>query len=199
MKKINEFNLVVAGIGGQGLLTLAGAIARAALNHGYSVRASELHGLSMRFGSIETHVRFGKKIYSPLVTQANADLIIALEPDEAYKACWYAHRSRTSFLLDSKPTIPTIAYIEKRTWPTLEQVKSDLKPFAKNIFIVDASDRARELTGSVISANVYLLGKAVALNLLPLKKTWLAEALKEVLPERVLETNLKLFETACRE
>jgi indolepyruvate ferredoxin oxidoreductase beta subunit len=192
---MKEFNIVIVGVGGQGLLTLAGAIARAALNHGYNVRASELHGLAQRFGSIETHIRFGKKIYSPLIVQGSADLIIALEPGEAYKACWYANPNRTTFLLDSKPIIPIITYIEKRSYPTIEQIKSDLKQFAKQIFLVDASEQAKRVTGSAVAANVYLLAKACSLGLLPIKKAWLIEGLKEVLPEKALEANLKLFET----
>jgi indolepyruvate ferredoxin oxidoreductase beta subunit len=192
---MKEFNIVIVGVGGQGLLTLAGAIARAALNHGYNVRASELHGLAQRFGSIETHIRFGKKIYSPLIVQGSADLIIALEPGEAYKACWYANPNRTTFLLDSKAIIPIITYIEKRSYPTIEQIRLDLKQFAKQIFLVDASEQAKRVTGSAVAANVYLLAKACSLGLLPIKKAWLIEGLKEVLPEKALEANLKLFET----
>ncbi len=194
MQSIKEFNLIVVGVGGQGLLTLAGAIARAALNHGYQVRASELHGLAMRFGSVEAHLRFGKSIFSPLVTQARADLIIALEPGEAYKACWYASSERTTFLLDSKAIIPTITYIEKRNYPSLEQIRADLRPFSKQIHFVNASEQAKKITGSIVAANVYLLAKACSLGLLPLKKAWLIEGLKEVLPEKAIESNLRLFE-----
>ncbi|MEM7828481.1 MAG: 2-oxoacid:acceptor oxidoreductase family protein, partial [Candidatus Aenigmatarchaeota archaeon] len=131
-KLLDEYNIVVVGVGGQGLLTLAGAIARAALEHGYEVRAAELHGLSQRFGSIETSLRFGKNIYSPIVRQASADLVIALEPAEAIKACYYASQ-KTAFLLDTKPIVPNIMYQEGIEYPSIDEIKARINIFSKKI------------------------------------------------------------------
>jgi len=68
-KNLEQFNIVIAGTGGQGLITLLQVISEAAMAEGYDIRTSELHGLSQRGGSVEVHIRFGKKIYSPLVVQ----------------------------------------------------------------------------------------------------------------------------------
>lgn len=73
-----NFNIIIAGIGGQGVITLTRILANAALLDGYDVKTSELHGLSQRGGSVETHIRFGKKIYSPLIMPGQADLVIDL-------------------------------------------------------------------------------------------------------------------------
>ena len=79
----NQFNIVIVGTGGQGLITLLQVLAEAAVFSGLDIKTSELHGLSQRGGSVEVHIRFGKKIYSPLVAQGEADLVIALEMQES--------------------------------------------------------------------------------------------------------------------
>ena len=69
---VDQFNIVIVGTGGQGLITLLQIVAEAALRVGLDIRTSELHGLSQRGGSVEVHIRFGKKIYSPLIAQGKA-------------------------------------------------------------------------------------------------------------------------------
>lgn len=86
-KDIKNFNIILVGVGGQGIITLTRILAQAALIERYDVKTSELHGLSQRGGSVEAHVRFGAKIYSPLVKRAGADLIISLEIQETLRAC----------------------------------------------------------------------------------------------------------------
>ena len=85
---MKDFDIVLTGVGGQGIITLQKIISEAAIKQGYDVKASELHGLAQRGGHIECHVRIGKKIYSSLVRQGNADLIIALEPLEGMRATY---------------------------------------------------------------------------------------------------------------
>jgi len=192
---MKEFNIILCGVGGQGVLTLAAIIARAALNHGFEVRAAELHGLSQRFGSIETHLRFGKGIRSPLVRQASAHLVLALEPSEALRACRYAN-PETSFLLDKKPIISNTLYQLKQLYPPLDEILKRIKRFSEKIYLTDATQKAKAMASPVM-ANVYLLGKACQLGLLPLEKSWLKEAIKEVVPERHLKENLLIFEAGC--
>ena len=112
-KTIDQFNIVIVGTGGQGLITLLQIIAEAALASGFDVKTSELHGLSQRGGSVEVHIRFGKKIYSPMVPQGKADLIVALEMQESLKASYFANR-KTTFLIScvSKFSIITFFFIK---------------------------------------------------------------------------------------
>ena len=80
-----NFNIILTGVGGQGIITLLQVIDEAAFVQGYDVRSSELHGLSQRGGSVEAHIRFGKKVYSPMVSNGEVDLIIALEALEGLR------------------------------------------------------------------------------------------------------------------
>ena len=90
VKKLDQFNMVISGVGGQGLITLLQIVAEASLSEGYDIRTSELHGLSQRGGSVEVHIRFGQEIYSPMVSAGQADLILGLEMQEGLMAVNFA-------------------------------------------------------------------------------------------------------------
>ncbi len=190
---MKTYNIILAGVGGQGVLTLAGAIARAAFNEGYDVKASELHGLAMRFGSIQVHLRIGKNLYSPLVQPGEADFIIAQEPVEAARQAKYANKN-TVFIFDTKPQKAVINYIENTKYPSIDELKKMLAQISDKIIAVDASEVSIKETESSVMANIYLLGRLAAEKVLPMKKESYIKVLKEILKPSVLEQNLKIFE-----
>ena len=179
MKK--DFNIVIVGTGGQGLITLLQITAEAALASGFDVKTSELHGLSQRGGSVEVHIRFGKKIYSPLVSQGGADLIVALEMQESLKATYFAS-PKTTFLIN-KHIVP----IPLQKTLSKEQILGALEKISKKIEVVEASG---------VTAGVYLLSLASFKKLLPLKPQSILQAIKKVIPKQYLDLNLKTFELA---
>ena len=188
MKK--DFNIVIVGTGGQGLITLLQIIAEAALASGFDVKTSELHGLSQRGGSVEVHIRFGKKIYSPLVTQNKADLIVALEMQESLKASYFAG-PRTTFLI-TKHIVP----IPLQKPLTEEQISKLLKKISKKIKVVPAAQICQEKLGTSVVAGIYLISLASFKNLIPLKPALILGAVKKVIPKQYLELNIKTFELA---
>ncbi|MBL7100365.1 MAG: indolepyruvate oxidoreductase subunit beta [Nanoarchaeota archaeon] len=193
--KLDKFDMIFAGVGGQGVLTVAGIVARAALIQGYNVKGAELHGLSMRFGAVETHLRFGNDVHSPLVKKGEADLIISLEPIETVRVSRYA-KDDTNYVFDRKEQMPISVYLENKPYPSMKDVVSALKknsPKGK-IFDLSASDVARKEYGSVVAANVILLGKAIKEGLIPLKKDSVLKAMAQVLPAKVLEANKKILD-----
>ena len=191
---IMNFNILLTGVGGEGVLTSQVIIARAANLEGYFVRGVQLHGLAQRGGSIPTMVRYGseEEISSPAIMQANADLILAFEPLEAVRATYYARKEKTTFVLDDTPYVPTYSHLLNLPYPTLDEIKERIEPFAKEIHIVSARKIAKEKFGDDIFGNTILLGAAHHLGLIPLKKENLIEALKSSAP-RDLEENLKAF------
>lgn len=197
MEKFEKFNMVVAGVGGQGILTVAGLIARAALAQGYDIKASEIHGLAMRFGALECHLRLGigKKVWSPLIKQGGADLIVALEPVEALRVCYYANPN-TSFLIDTKAIVPNASYLQKIKYPSIKEITGALKKVSPKgkVIAINASEAVKAATGSPIAANVFLVGRVAAEGLVPVKKELLAKALEEIFPPKLLEMNKKVFE-----
>ena len=189
-KKVNQFNTLIVGTGGQGQITLLQILTEAALIEGYDVKTSELHGLSQRGGSVEVHIRFGKKIFSPLIPQGQADLIIGLEMQECLKACYYAN-PKTNFLIN-KYIVPIPL---EKILPEKE-ILDNLKKVSKNIFLIPAAEICQEKLGTNVVAGVYLISLSSFKNLIPIKPTSLFEAIKKIIPEKYLELNLKTFKLA---
>lgn len=185
-----DFNIIIAGTGGQGLITLLQILSEAAFIDGYDIKTSELHGLSQRGGSVEVHIRFGKKIYSPMLAQGSADLVLCLELQESLRMLYFAN-SGTNFLINNQ-VIPNLSV---KPLPEAE-VLSILKKASKNIFFVPAGETCQEKLGTDVVSGIYLLGYAVSKKLIPLEQTSVISAIKKIIPEKFLELNLKTFELA---
>jgi len=195
---MKEFNIVVIGIGGQGALTLGIVIAEAALKQGYDVRTTELHGLAQRGGSIPIHVRFGKKMYTAMVLEGEADLVLALEPLEALRSAYYGSKQhKTVFVIDNDPVIPLSVSVLGEKYPSIEEIEKNLKDFSEKVIVLNASDIVKKETGSDIAANVYLLGYVVGKGLLPLKEKYILEVMQELGP-KYFEVNKKIFEMGMK-
>jgi indolepyruvate ferredoxin oxidoreductase beta subunit len=191
---MKEFNIVLTGVGGQGVLTLGVIIAEAALRQGYDVRTTELHGLAQRGGSIPFHIRFGKKMYTPLVLEGEADVIISLEPLEALRSCYYGSKQhKTIFLIDNDPIVPLSVSVLGEKYPSIKEIKSSLKDFSEKVTILNASETVKKAIGSEIAANIYLLGYAIGEKLIPLDEKYILQAMEEVAP-KYFDVNKKVFE-----
>jgi len=190
-----KFDMMLTGVGGEGVLTTQVMIARAANIEGYFVRGVQLHGLAQRGGTIPTFVRFGSEdeISSPGIMQANADLVLAFEPLEAVRTVYYARKEKTIFVINDYPLVPIYASILSIPYPSMSEVIERIKPFAKKIHIFSASHLGKEKFGSAVFGNTILIGVAVGAGLLPLKENSLREAIKVTSP-REMENNIKSFE-----
>jgi len=189
-KKIDQFNMVIVGTGGQGLITLLQIIAEAALFEGFDIKTSELHGLSQRGGSVEVHIKFGKKIYSPLIPQGRADLVLGLEMHETLRAVNFAN-PKTLFLIN-KYIIP-IPMVKNLTE---KEVSDNLKKISKNIDLIPASEICKEKLGTDVVSGIYLISFAVFKGLIPIKPSSVEKAIKKIIPAKYLELNLKTFNLA---
>lgn len=183
------FNIVISGVGGQGLITLLNLVSQAALDSGYDVKTSELHGLSQRGGSVEVYIRFGPKVLSPMIMRGRADLIFALEEQEALNGAQFA--SKTSVILVNKYQTPTLSETK-----TSQEVQQLLKGVSKNISFIPVSEICQKELGTDVVSGVYLLGYAVHRGCLPLKPEIIKEAIKKTMPEKFWELNMKAFELA---
>ena len=196
VENVKEFNLVAIGVGGQGILTLAGIVAEAALKQGYDVKMSELHGLAQRGGSIPCQVRFGDKIYSSLVRTGGADLIIAMEPLEALRSAKFASPKKTVLIMDTHQIPPVSVTTLGKKYPKISDIKKELKGFFKEIIEVNATEIAKKETGKSVTSNIYILGLASVRGVLPIKREILLEAIKENVPPKYFDLNKKMFELA---
>lgn len=189
MTKKDTFNIIIAGTGGQGLITLTQIIAQAALIEGYDVKTSELHGLSQRGGSVQTHIRFGKRIFSPLVALGKADLILGLEISEALRNSVFANPK--TIILTNK------FYLSYQNAFAQEQVVKKLKSlFNKNLYLVPASEICQKKLAKEVVSGTFLLGYAAFRKLIPLKPPSVLKAISKVIPKKYLDLNIKAFKLA---
>lgn len=192
---LKSFNLIIAGIGGQGTITLTRILAEAALIQGYDIKTSEVRGLAQRGGSVEAHIRFGEKIYAPLIKQGGANLIIALEIQEAVNACFYtAKKSRTIFLIND--FLASFTNNNNNIPVNKQKILKTIAPLAKKIILIPASEMSQREIGSPILAGIILIGCGCLKNLLPLKTASILQAIKKVIPAKHLSVNLKALSLA---
>lgn len=188
-----EYNIVIAGTGGQGLITLLQILAEAALIEGKDIKTSELHGLSQRGGSVEVHIRFGKEIFSPLVMQGKADLIIGLEAQEVLRAVNFAGPQTIFLVNDHFVPIPLEKTLSEK------EITDSLRAINNKVSFIPASSVCQKSLGTNVVAGIYLIGLAANKGLIPLKTESIEKAVRKVMPERHLELNLKTLELARKE
>ena len=189
MNKTYNYNIIIRGVGGQGLIILLSIIDEAAFIEGYDVKSSELHGLSQRGGSVETHIRFGKKIYSPLVSRGQVDLVIGLEILEGLRGFSQAD-SETKFLINEY-SLPFLKSLKK------EEILEKLKVISKNnLYLVPASEICKKEFDNEVVSGIYLLGYAIYKKLIPLKPESILKAISNKIPQKHLDLNIKAFKLA---
>jgi indolepyruvate ferredoxin oxidoreductase beta subunit len=185
-------NVLLTGVGGEGVLLTSVIIARAAVYEGHKLSGTQLHGLAQRGGSIPTHLRFGKEVHSPIIPRGQADLILGLEPIETARVCYYASKERTNFIVDTYPLKPVYANIHGERYPSNEEIRKMIEPFAKKSVLVDASNICDEKLGNYIFGNVMTIGVAIKAGFLPLSRKSILKSMKMTIP-RAFQKNLTAF------
>lgn len=195
---IISFNILLTGMGGQGLMSLATVLGEACVMAGLQVVTQEQHGLAQRSGSISAHIRIGEA-YSPMVAYGSADLIISMEASEALRYIEYLRPGGT--IVSSNrlmhPVIETSNIVVNRRenpeYVTLEAILENLRKVTDSIHLVDSSELAAE-AGNPRTENTVLLGAASTIQGFPLTREQLVSAIEATVPPRTVEQNLKAFE-----
>lgn len=184
-------NILFAGVGGQGVVLASAILAETAFKNGYDVKDSELHGMAQRGGSVISHVRYGKIINSPLIPRAKADYFLATEELEGLR---YAHfvKPKGKVILNRRKNEP-VTVSEKCPYP--QNVKKDMEAMGLDVIEIDAPEIAKKI-GSIKVENIVLIGALSSLLSLSLDK-W-QESIKEMVPPKTIELNLKAFEEGRR-
>lgn len=196
-KKIEEFNLLITGVGGQGNLLSSEIIATAAVIEGYKVRVADVFGAAQRGGSVMSHVRIGEKVFSPLIRQRSADAMLGFEPVECLRNLKLLSRSCTA-IVNTRPIYPRDVSIGKLTYPSTIQIISLLEKMVKKVIYRDFTEIAEE-AGSSRVLNVVMVGLLAGLELLPIGKETFMKAIVETVPSAAKEINIKAFELGFEE
>ena len=181
-------NMMIVGVGGQGSLLASKLLGHLLLGQGYDVKVSEVHGMSQRGGSVVTYVRFGEKVYSPIVTEGECDYIISFEKLEAarYAGCL---RKGGKIIVNTQEIDPMPVITGAAEYPA--DVLETMKAQGFDVDDFDALAPAME-AGSAKAVNIVLMGHFAKCTDIPRDK-WV-QALNKVIQPKFLEMNLKAFD-----
>lgn len=180
-------NILLVGVGGQGILLASEILSEAFMLAGFDVKKSEIHGMSQRGGSVVSHVRFGKEVFSPVVPEGEGDILFGFELLETYRYLSLLKPGATVVANDYKIAPPSVL-LGQAGYPQAlpEKIQAKFPDF----LLVDGQGLALQ-AGDVRAANTVMLG-AVSKRLQIADAVW-QQALEKMVPKRALEINLKAF------
>lgn len=185
---MNTKSIMIVGVGGQGSLLASKLLGHVLLAQGYDVKVSEVHGMSQRGGSVVTYVKYGDKVYSPIIEKGEADVIISFEQLEG--ARWIPFLKKDGKLIISTQKtdpMPVITGAAKYPENIIEKVKS----LGINVTDINALEIATQL-GNAKASNVVIMGAFS--KLVDFEESFWLKALEECVPAKFLELNKKAFE-----
>jgi len=187
-------NIIIAGVGGQGVILAGNILGLAAMKQSYDVKKTDTLGMAQRGGSVVSHLRYGEKVFSPSIKKGEADIIIAFEKLEA--ARWIEYLKKDGLVFFNDLAMPPLsAHLGTGKYPGDDEITAILKQKTEDIFTIDAEKYAREL-GNPRLINTILLGST--LPYLSITKSFLKEAITEALPQKVVEQNIKALEEGLK-
>jgi indolepyruvate ferredoxin oxidoreductase beta subunit len=193
MKKTDEFNLMIAGVGGQGNMLGAAILANAAIEEGYKVRLTETYGGATRGGAVFSLIRIGKENFAPFILKYELDGLVGLEPMEALRR-GVDYLSEEGFaVVNTTPFYPVDVNLGKATYVEVETILSDLAELCARVYAFDASSLAAQ-AGDLRCANVCMLGALVETGELPIDPVRVREAVLASVPKTTVDVNLKAYE-----
>ena len=181
-------SVMIVGVGGQGSLLASKLMGRLLIDEGYDVKVSEVHGMSQRGGSVVTYVRFGEKVYSPIITEGEADLIISFEKLEAARYASFLKKGGR-VVVNTQQIDPMPVIIGAATYP--ENVLDELVAKGVRVEAMDALALA-EKAGSAKAVNIVLMGRVAKDFGIPYEK-WIT-AIENTVAPKFIEMNKKAFD-----
>jgi len=191
----DKTSVVLTGVGGQGVITAANILGKAAVKAGVNVFVSEVHGMAQRGGSVNCTVRLGD-VSGPLVPNGSAKAFLSMEPSEALRYVQYTNKD-TKIITDVTPVIPFTVAAGGEEYPKIDKIFKEIEKYGK-LYKIDATKLARQ-AGAIITKNVVMLGALAGAEVLPFKKEILIDTILENVPEKFIEINKKAFELGYKE
>ena len=180
-------NVMIVGVGGQGSLLASKLLGRLLLQKGYDIKVSEVHGMSQRGGSVVTYVRFGDKVYSPVIDKGEADYIVSFELLEAARWTEYL-KPGGKIILNTQQIAPMPVIIGAAEYP--QDLLAEMKAKGLDVDAIDALSLA-EAAGSSKAVNIVLMGH-LSRNFDFTLEEWM-DAIEKSVPPKFLELNKKAF------
>lgn len=196
MNHDGQINIIMSGVGGQGIVKAGQLIGEAVASEGLNVVMSEIHGMSQRGGIVGVDLRIGN-VYGPIIPEGAADLFIGFEAVETLRGISRLGK-KTAIIMSTEKIIPITVSLGDSSYPDTEEIARMLKKQGTQLYIIDALSLATK-AGNVKSTNVVLVGAAYAAGFIPVSLDVLKSALKSTFHERSWESNLKALELGIEE
>ncbi len=191
-KETKELNIIICGVGGQGVVLLSELLGGAAVRDGVAVKGSEVLGMAQRGGSVFSNIRLGGDALAPLTPEGKVDVIIAVEPSEALRNIQYLVKDGV-VVLNSRTVMPFTVYLGKSGYPDIKTIQAGLGKVTNRIITLDATAMAQQ-AGSTQAANVVMLGALYGTGLVPMTVETAKALILGRFKGKAGETNIKAFD-----
>jgi indolepyruvate ferredoxin oxidoreductase, beta subunit len=181
------YNVLIVGVGGQGIILASDVLGRVAAQHGYDVKKNEIHGMAQRGGSVSSHVRFGKQVHSPIIKVGEADILLSFEILETARYFNFLSQ-KGKVIVNNQKILPPAVFTGKQEYPS--DVITKIKEKVPDTLLIDGVSVAEEL-GNPKVANVVFIG--VMSVFLDIPASTYEEVLRQTLKPKLLDINLKAF------
>lgn len=185
-------NIVLCGVGGQGTVLASKLIAAAAMKKDIEVMSAETIGMAQRGGSVFSHLRMGENVYSPMIAEKTADVILGFEPGETVRMLPFL-KDNGHVIVSRRPIMPVAALSDKEY--SGDEMIEYLKKHVNNLLVVDTESACEEIGSSKV-LNILLLGAAIHSGALGITEEEMKEAIRERLPEKLHEINFRALNYA---
>ena len=189
---VNELNIIIVGVGGQGVVLISDILGRAAVREGINVVGSEVLGMAQRGGSVFSNIRFGSNAYAPLTPEGRCDILVTLEPSEALRNIQYLNKS-SMVIMNTHEVIPSSVSLGLSTYPKIKQITDKLNTLVGRVIIFDAVELA-EKAGNSLSTNMVMLGALFGSGQIPIKIETVKALIKESFSAKAAIVNDKAFD-----
>jgi len=194
---VEEYNILVTSVGGQGGVTLARVLSYAAMGEGLNVRVGETLGMAQRGGPVQSHVRVGDRVHGSQMPRGRCDVMLSLEPAESVRTPEFLGPG-TRVVMSTAPVYPIPVMLKEETYPELDVITAALGRIECRVHVLDARELAMRAE-SPASLNVVVLGAYAALEEVVISTESMRRALGEALPRRFLEQNTRAFDLGYEE
>ena len=192
---MKKFDLLITGVGGQGVILASNIIGEVALAAGYDVKKTDSLGMAQRGGSVISHVRLGPQVYSPLIQVGEVDVLVAFEKLEGARWSHYL-RPGAIAIVNNHALRPLSVTLGQESYPSDEEIASILRRGSQSVYFIKGTQRAKEL-GNLKTLNVFLLGCVSVF--LPLKIRVWQDVIAQHVPPTIRELNLTAFSQGRKE
>ena len=192
---MKNINLIISGVGGQGIILASDIFAEVALAAGYDTKKTDTLGMAQRGGSVVSHIRAGAKVYSPLIKNGQADIMLGFEKLEAMRWAQFLNEKST-VIVNNYRIPPSTVNLGKASYPEDEEIFGVLKGKTSRVIAVSGTEHAINL-GDIRVLNIFLLGCASVF--LPFKVQVWMDVIQQRLPAKIVPINISAFNKAREE